>query len=152
MKRSKNLENFDKMIFNVQKKIGDDICKDLDIQISLAHISLLWFIRNNGTCIVSDIAQHLNITLSGVTSAINKLVNIQLVTRKRSESDRRHVVIALTEKGEKFLERVDENRVKLIHKCFKGLRDEEIKEFFKILNKITENVFDGDINIPVLDT
>ena len=53
---------------------------------------------------MSSIARKLNITVGSLTTAMNSLVNKKYVERRRSEEDRRVVLISLLKKGEKAYE------------------------------------------------
>lgn len=58
---------------------------------------------------ISDIAQHLGITLSSVTIAVNKLAKKGYVDKLKGESDGRTVFVKLTKKG---------RRADAVHKYF----------------------------------
>ena len=90
---------------------------------------------------MSAVAKRLNITVGSLTTAVNHLVKKQYVERRRSEEDRRVVLVKLTEKGvaayrhheeyhlqmtEAVLERLDEKDIPLLIKLLDGVND-----FFK---------------------
>lgn len=85
---------------------------------------------------MKDIASALNITLGTLTVMVDKLVRKGLVTRTRSNVDRRVVLVRLTEKGKKVCS--EHRRLGLIFmKRIMGMLDEnDMKGFFSALRKI----------------
>jgi DNA-binding MarR family transcriptional regulator len=106
------------------------------------------YIRCKGSCTVTDIANHLGITLSAVTSLVDKLCILGLVIRIRSEMDRRVVFMKLTEEGVRVLEEVDEKRNEIFEKAFSNLSIEEINNFFSVIDKVTENILNSKVEKP----
>lgn len=133
-------EEIDKANFEITKRISHKIKEGIDSGLGHAHIYLLMFLKNEGECMVTDIAKHLNITLSAVTNLTDKLYNLGLISRDRSETDRRVVVIGLKEEGGKVLKRICENRNSILQKYFSNLTDDEMEALLRITKKICENV------------
>lgn len=133
-----------KIAMDIHKKLIAIILKDIEPPLSKSHVYLLIDIRRRGECTVTDIANHLEITLSAVTSLVDKLCTSELVTRIRSEEDRRVVYMKLTEKGEKLLEQIDVNKNRLFEKVFSNLDTEEINNFYGTIEKITQNILDSN--------
>lgn len=87
---------------------------------------------------MSVIANKLEITVGTLTIAMNNLVKKGYATRERSESDRRVVLIGLTEKG---LEAYEHHRVfheEMITYTVSTLSDQESDVLTESLIKITE--------------
>ena len=133
-------KHHDRIGFEITKKLSSQIREGINPAIHHSHIYLLMYIRNEGTCMVTDIAHHLGITLSAVTSLINKLFKMSMVTRVRSETDRRIVFIGLTNEGIDILNIINQNRQKIFEKYLLDLTDEELKAYFNVVNKIAENI------------
>lgn len=129
-----------KIAMDIHKKLIAVILKDIEPPLSKSHVYLLSDIRRRGECTVTDIANHLEITLSAVTSLVDKLCTAGLVTRLRSEEDRRVVCMKLTAEGEKVLEHIEMNKNRLFEKIFSNLDTEEINNFFGTIEKITQNI------------
>lgn len=94
---------------------------------------------------MSSIAKKLNVTVGTLTIAMNNLVNKKYVERRRSEKDRRVVLIKLTDRGvsaykhhedyhrqmiEAIMEKIDESELPVLMKMLDG-----VTEFFKGYNK-----------------
>ena len=129
-----------KIAMDIHKKLIAALIKDIEPQLSKSHVYLLAYIQRKGECTVTDIANHLEITLSAVTSLVDKLCNAGLVARFRSEEDRRVVYLKLTEEGVKVLEAIEMNKNKLYERAFANIDIEEINDFFGTIEKITRNI------------
>lgn len=138
------MRHMDKAILALKKKLVIKVMQGIDHSLSISHMGLLKFISDYDHCTVSDIANHLNITLSGVTQLTEKLVHMKLVTRTRSEEDRRIVCINITEEGKKLVEKFHQNRAKVFKEWFSILSEEEAKTYFRILEKITSHILSED--------
>lgn len=94
---------------------------------------------------MSSIARKLNVTVGTLTIAINNLVKKKYVERRRSEKDRRVVLVKLTDRGvaayrhhedyhrqmtEMILQRLDKSELPVLMKMLDAATD-----FFKSYNK-----------------
>lgn len=91
---------------------------------------------------MSTVAEALEITVGTLTTAVNKLVKKNLVTRMRDEGDRRIVLIRLTEEGQVIFDAHEQFHRDMIDHLMKDLEltDEcelikslaNLRDFFKI--------------------
>lgn len=87
---------------------------------------------------MSEVAQKLKITVSTLTTAVNKLIKKGYVERKRIEEDRRVVLVELTKKG-KLAYRIHEKfHREMVNTAIDGLNLEEEELLISSLNKINE--------------
>lgn len=85
---------------------------------------------------MSEVAQKLKITVSTLTTAVNKLIKKGYVERKRIEEDRRVVLVKLTKKG-KLAYRIHEKFHKeMVNTAIDGLNFQEEEMLVSSLNKI----------------
>lgn len=144
MKEKEKCERIMKVALDIHKKLFAEMLKDVEPALSKSHVYLLADIRRRGECTVTDIANHLEITLSAVTGLVDKLCAVGMVTRIRSEEDRRVVFLKLTEEGEKVLAIIEENKNRLLKKIFSNFTTEEFNSFFGTIEKITRNILDSN--------
>ncbi len=85
---------------------------------------------------MSEVAQTLKITVSTLTTAINKLIKKEYVERKRIEEDRRVVLIKLTKKGKLAFRLHERFHREMINTAIEGLNLEEEKVLISALDKI----------------
>ncbi|OGN93147.1 MAG: hypothetical protein A2Y88_07775 [Chloroflexi bacterium RBG_13_48_10] len=72
--------------------------------LSMAQLGAMLHIFHKGACGVSDIGSDLGVTNSAASQMLERLVQLQLVTRSEDPNDRRVKQIVLTEKGRKILQ------------------------------------------------
>lgn len=108
--------------------------KTLHADITLSQFQALLLIDRNRQCSVTDLAHHLMITLATTTRILDSLERKGLIRRERDHrSDRRYVVIRLTEKGSEVLKQVKDQNILLMDKILdESLSDEEV-EILKLL-------------------
>ena len=97
---------------------------------------------------MSEIAAQLRVTLGTLTTAINRLVKKGYVSRIRPESDRRVVLVQLTEAG-KLPYRIHERfHREMVHSILNGLLEEEeitliksMRKLYQFFNRVDEKQF-----------
>lgn len=87
---------------------------------------------------MSEVAQRLKITVSTLTTAINKLIIKGYVERKRTEEDRRVVLIKLTKRGKLAFRLHERFHREMIKNAIDGLSTDEEKILISSLNKIND--------------
>ncbi len=85
---------------------------------------------------MSGVAQTLKITVSTLTTAINKLIKKEYVERKRIEEDRRVVLIKLTKKGKLAFRLHERFHREMVNNAIEGLDLKEEEVLISALNKI----------------
>ena len=87
---------------------------------------------------MSEIAQKLKITVSTLTTAINRLIKKGYVERKRIEEDRRVVLVKLTKSGKIAFRLHERYHREMINNAIEGLSIEEEKLLISSLNKLND--------------
>ena len=72
--------------------------------ISVPQFRALAFLRRNEGSSLSDLAEHVGLTLPSVSKMVDGLVERDLVRRETQHSDRRRLKLSLTERGRRMLE------------------------------------------------
>lgn len=70
-----------------------------DSDISIPQFRTMRFIQRNPASSLSDLAEHLGLTLPSASKLVDGLVKQKLVTRKESAADRRRLTLMLTQTG-----------------------------------------------------
>lgn len=106
-------------------------------QIARGHGRILYVLRKNADGMnQKKLAELLEIRPQSLTDALEVLEKEGLIIRERSETDRRTVVVKITDSGcnfEEFLRQVRRNTANEVFAC---LSDEEVQIFAQILDKI----------------
>jgi DNA-binding MarR family transcriptional regulator len=83
------------------------------------------------------IAHRLAVTMPSVTASADQLVRDGLVERRRSETDRRGVLLEITPKGREVLARVLRRLDAMMSGAFEGLPHTEVKAVARVLAEMT---------------
>lgn len=81
------------------------------VELSMPQLVTLWFLRRSGTATISDISEHLNLSLAATSHLVDRLVVGGIVSRSEGIHDRRHKEVVLTEAGKALLDEIELARV-----------------------------------------
>jgi DNA-binding MarR family transcriptional regulator len=112
--------------------VSDKALNEVDIQ-------TLLFVANQPDCGPTDVARHLGLPLTTISSATDRLAKRSLLRRDRAEGDRRAVLLRLTESG---IARVAAQRSaydELYQIMLSRLSPSEREVFIELIAKIVEN-------------
>jgi len=143
MKICFDMKELDKIAYELHKKLFAKITDGIDIPLTSSHIYMLFYIRTQEQCMVSDIANYLGVTLGAVTSLVDRLYDFGLVNRYRSEIDRRQVIIKLSKEGEELLNRIDMKRMELFDYYTKDIDKEDLIHLNNIMEKIVTKILNS---------
>lgn len=107
-----------------------------DISVNDMHIIDAIGIQN--TVNMSSLAKKVGVTVGTLTIAINGLVRKEYVVRSRSTSDRRVVLVSLTEKGSAAFEHHAEFHRRIANAIRSALDDEECRTLIKGLSSLEQ--------------
>ncbi|HEY3289218.1 MAG TPA: MarR family transcriptional regulator [Anaerolineae bacterium] len=88
----------------IMRNIRREMRKGRDIDLSVPQFRSLAFLSSNEGVSLSDVAEHIGLSLPSASKLIDGLVNRNLVSRKSSEDDRRRVMLSLTPLGRTTLQ------------------------------------------------
>ena len=88
---------------------------------------------------VSDIARSLPVSPSRVSRVVTQLVELNLLRRRRSRSDRRVVKLTLTEQGTYFAHHLQNRSLDYDEVIAEGIGEEEMARFVETSAKIVSN-------------
>ncbi|MGL4990000.1 MAG: MarR family winged helix-turn-helix transcriptional regulator [Sarcina sp.] len=126
------VEVFNDILLIEQQTLKSGILSDL----SITEMHTIEAIGYRGSRTMSEIASDLNITVGTLTTAVNKLITKEYVSRKRIESDRRVVLVELTRRG-KLAHRLHERfHREMIKSTIDSLTEDETKALGKALNNM----------------
>lgn len=125
-------------LFNELLEIEHDALKNGPFSdLSITEIHTIEAIGMYTPRTMSEVASDLKITVGTLTTAVNKLIKKEYVTRERIEEDRRVVMIRLTKKG-KLAYRVHEKfHSDMIKETIKGIDDKEEEILISSLEKLS---------------
>lgn len=143
----------------MERYIAKEI-KDLDVLIGKSLISdkvpkgiinhtqfqiLLYLIKHeNEEVCQKDLEIETHLKKASITGSLDSLEEKGIVIRKQSEDDKRKNIILLSEKTKEAKDRIKEKFNIIEKKIEKDLTDKEIETFYRIIDKIKENLKEVD--------
>jgi MarR family 2-MHQ and catechol resistance regulon transcriptional repressor len=100
---------------------------------------LLYLIYKNQKITASELGRQIGLSSGSITTAVNKLVNNHLISRKRDSHDRRVTWLELTDEGKRLIEEIFNFRQELWLTLFENLSHNERDQFRFLLNKLISN-------------
>lgn len=101
---------------------------------------MLNYIYQHDGCIQREIATACNLEPASVTSVLNSMEKVDLITRRPVKGDKRALEVRLTPKGLEKKKVVDEIFVLMAEECFRGFSEEEKVLTEGFLKRIIENM------------
>ena len=101
--------------------------------LSIPQFRSLRFIQRNPDASLSDLANHLGLTLPSVSKLVDGLVKKGLISRQESTTDRRRLMLVLTQSGESIINSARANAQNKLAKILSNLSNEELNTIHKAL-------------------
>ncbi|MFI5304743.1 MAG: MarR family winged helix-turn-helix transcriptional regulator [Nitrospiria bacterium] len=123
-------------IFKSIQEYSEEVLKEFGV--TGPQLWLLKILHSEDGTPVSELSQKMFLHISTVSSIINRLEEKGYIERKRTKSDRRLVLIHLTEKGLKIMAKAPEPaQGKLLH-GLQNLSQKEVLGLYESLQKIVQ--------------
>jgi len=129
-------EIIDLLLDNLKKIAFPEEWLDIDLSLSKQELFAMMLMNRYGEIIMSQVADYVNISMSTATGIIDRLVKNGYCDRRRSESDRRIVVISLTDKAKKIIDEIKTIGQGYFDRIMQALSLEEQQAFTSIILKI----------------
>jgi len=134
-KESSLMEETDRLFRAVWKKYQYYLMPK-ESNLSMHQMAFLKYLERHGTCTPSDISKQFGITLGAVTGFVDRLYKLGLITRTRSEEDRRVVIIQLSPKGREPFNAFEEERKTKFERIFQKFDLPQVAELNKALEHL----------------
>lgn len=128
------MENMDDLLRVVWSKYQEYL-NPRSSDLSVHQIFFLQFLNKRQICTPSEISQEFGVTLGAVTGFVDRLYKLGLITRTRSEEDRRLVLVSLTEKGKSLLKELSRQRADKTERLLSALGENESKQLNQALER-----------------
>lgn len=137
----------DIFIDNLKKIFFPEDWINLDLKFSKFEIFTLLFLDRIKETTMTELVEYINCPMSTATGIVDRLVRKGYVRRERSDTDRRIVVLGLTEEGSRFVTDLKDQISEYLNLALGDLTEEEqqflINTVFKIMNNLQAR-FSGD--------
>ena len=108
--------------------------------ISIPQFRTLRFIQCNPDSSLSNLAEHLGLTLPSVSKLVDGLVKQELVIRQESTADRRRLTLGLTQVGASIVNSAREGAKANLAKKLSDFSDGELETIYKAM-KLLRQIF-----------
>ncbi|NGQ94914.1 MarR family transcriptional regulator [Brevibacillus sp. SYP-B805] len=129
------VENMRKMQFQMRRIIDFVSAKEA---LTPPMIFLLFHLAHRGPLKVTDIADLFAITSGAATGFSDKMEQLGLVQKTRSDEDRRVVCVTLTGKGEEKVRQMKERLLEMYGEVFREVEAEELNRMTQTLERISD--------------
>lgn len=105
--------------------------------VSVVQLRALTVLADAGECNLVRLAEGVGVTVSTTSRLVDRLIAADLVERRRAPHTGREIVIRLTRRGRKTLDRYDDLRLGVLRGSVEALEDEERDTVLKLLRTIS---------------
>jgi len=121
--------------------------------LTAVQFRVLQIVGERGHSTATEIARRMRVSQATVTSLVDKLVKHGMVTREKSQTDRRQTNILITEAGRETISRAPDALQQRYVRKFEALADWEQAQLVASLERVAAMLDADDIDAsPVLDT
>lgn len=134
--REEMMYEMESLMRNVVRQLRNEINLVLSNVLSRNEFIVLKSLKDNGPLNSTVLAKELEVSASHITTVTDSLIAKELITRKRSDNDRRITVIELSEKGHLVLAEFENKKTEFFSKRFQCFTDEELYQLIKLFGKL----------------
>lgn len=139
-----DLDNIvDLFIENIKKLLFPEEWIDLDLKFSKSEIFAILFLDKRIEVTMTELVDYINVPMSTATGIVDRLVNKGYIARQRSETDRRIVVLTLTEEGSRLIKELKDLIYRYLDMILEDVTEEEKQFMAHIVLKIMNNLQRG---------
>ncbi len=114
--------------------------KPMHLDVSVAQLSVLRLVAEQGPMRVSDVAREVGLSASSVTGLFDRLEADGYIERRRGQEDRREVTVHLTDEARRMLEEAQAQIVIEVERLFAPLSDEDLETITRLIAKLVQHV------------
>lgn len=140
------LEEMEHILRNIWVKYHEYIMPQ-DSELTAQQFYFLKYVHHQHSCTPSDISKAFGITLGALTGFIDRLCKLELVTRSRTEEDRRLVLIRLTEKGRETLAEFEKQKMQKFALISQEFPEADVQKLNGLLKKLGSTFVTKDTEI-----
>lgn len=127
----------------VMRTIRNEFRKNRTGDISIPQFRVLAFLGRRGNASLSEVADHMGITMPSASKLVERLVIIKHAHRSTESSDRRQVKIRLSETGAEMLDNARKAARQKLTQLFSGITKKEMAQIMQAM-EIFKTVFACD--------
>ncbi len=129
------IQRYEEVYFISARKIFTLISQSLT-EVTTEQYLVLRYLNVHGASPSSVLADHFDVNRSAITAMVDRLVTKGFVKRYRNESDRRVILLDITEQGREIAEKGEEQIRSFVESFLLRLEPEELEQFIQTYEKI----------------
>ncbi len=106
--------------------------------LSIAQMNLMMTVRSHEELTLSRLAELLKVSPPSVSVMVERLVERNMLIRKRSSRDRRKVIISLSPESEQRIEKMEEQMLASFIELVEELGPETARKWGEVLERVEE--------------
>ncbi len=137
LEKGRNVQNrLHRMIYGFMR------CSDQNMtDLTIAQMEVIMMVRRNGELTITKLSEMLNVSPPSTSAMVDRLVEKKILTRIRSEDDRRKVVVSIQEETTQQIEKLEREMFEFFTKIVEKLGTETSQLWLSVLEKI-DNALD----------
>lgn len=136
--------------FKVMQDMYNEQKNNLDFKFK-GEYAVLGYIYNYPNITPKEISEFFNISSARVANILNRLESKNLINRLINQSDRRQIIINLTDEGSIKSKEIFDKHLEVATKIFENLGEEDTKKGLEILIKLKKILnklhLEGELNV-----
>jgi DNA-binding MarR family transcriptional regulator len=104
------------------------------MSLTIAQMKALFLFEDNKKFSMSELSSLYSVSVSTMTSMVDRLFQNGMLKREQDENDRRIVLVSLTAKGRKVLTKLVDARREVLESFLYTLDEDEVKRFDRAMN------------------
>lgn len=112
--------------------------KIIDAKMQGEAFALLYLFHQGDTVVPSEISSEMNISSARVAAILNNLENKGQITRQIDKTDRRKILVTLTEAGANLAQKHSETVTAITARMLELLGENDAKELVRIMGKLAQ--------------
>lgn len=133
---SRYIDKMDELLPHMMRRMHQELAGSLKDGITANQFFVMKMLADRGQMTVSEVAEAFTVSLSAVTSLVDRLFRAGMIERRRSEDDRRVVWLELTEEGRNMVNTCMAGRRRVIRRYISRLEEKELVFLIEINEKI----------------
>ncbi|MBR2568889.1 MAG: MarR family transcriptional regulator [Paenibacillus sp.] len=122
------------------KRATQEWNRRVDEEMSMNQFRLLCILRKQGSTQVNELAEKLGVTAGAITGMADKLMDRGRVVRTRISTDRRAVLLEITEEGNRCVDTLVEKQGEMLAALFGTLSSEDMEHLQRIFSEMLDRL------------
>jgi DNA-binding MarR family transcriptional regulator len=130
------LHRFQVALESLKRGVNSDLLQKMDSQVTGPQIYMLYYINQQETCKLTQLAEKMEVKPSAITVMIDRLEKHGFVKRTHDTVDRRSVLVQVTPAGKEVLEKAMRQRNEILGTYLSRLEPTERLLIAELLEKM----------------